>query len=165
MKRTNILLAATALASLTALPAHAGDVVVKYIDPDHFSDLATQRSEEDANMKTLQAHLQQLGARLPAGQVLRVDVLDVDLAGTVRHNRIGDKRVTSGLADAPHFKLRYALEANGRVIKSGEDQLTDIDYTHGNTMIGFNRGRLYYEKQLLTRWFMANFAPEAQAAR
>jgi hypothetical protein len=165
MKRTRHLLAAAAmLASLAASQAFAGEVVVRFIDPDRFTDLGTQRSDEAANMRALGAHLQQLGARLPAGQVLRVDVLDVDLAGYVRHGRVGDRRVASGRADAPHFQLRYSLESGGKVVKTGTEQLTDLDYIHGLAG-GPAHGPLHYEKRLLTTWFNASFVPESQAAR
>ncbi len=50
-----------------------------------------------------------------AGQVLKIDVLDLDLAGTVRPARrgAGDIRIVRGGADAPHIRVRYALTAGG----------------------------------------------------
>lgn len=163
MKPTRILLAAV-MSALASAAAFAGTADVRYIDPDRFTDLATMRSQEHANMTAFESHIRELAAGLPAGQVLRVDVLDVDLAGTVRHNRAGDRRVASGLADSPHFYLRYALESNGQVVKSGQDRVSDLDYNHGFAAVRSN-SPLYYEKRLLTRWFTGNFMPEAQAAR
>src|SRR4051812_20977153 len=92
MKRTLTLLAALAIAPLAAL---AGTAEVRYLDPGRFTDLATSRTDEESNMKALGAHLQVLAQALPAGQVLRIDVLDVDLAGYVRHGPRGDRRIAS----------------------------------------------------------------------
>jgi uncharacterized lipoprotein YbaY len=162
MKRTRMLLAALAFTPLAAL---AGTADVRFIEPDRFTDLASARAEEAANMAAIGAHLRQLAAALPADQVLRVDVLDVDLAGTVRHNSRGDKRVASGRADAPHFHLRYALEANGKVIRTGDEHVTDIDYMHTGLSMGRSHSPLYYEKRMLSQWFTRNFVPDGQAAR
>lgn len=162
MKPPRIVLAALALASGSAF---AGTAQVRFIDPDHFSDLATTRSEEPNNMKAFVAHFQQLAAALPAGQVLQVDVLDVDLAGAVRHNSRGDKRVASGRADAPQFHLRYALESGGQVVRSGEEHVTDLAYMNSDLSVGRSHSPLYYEKRLLSQWFTRTFVPEAQATR
>ena len=166
MKRTHSLLAAAAvaaLASFASLPARAGEAVVRYVDPDRFSDLATTRAQEQETMNALSSHLQQLAAGLPAGEVLHVDVLDVDLAGYVRHGRRGDVRINNGRADAPMIRLRYSLESQGRVLRSGEEQLVDLAYIEP-TGSWRSHGQFYYEKRMLSAWF-ARTIGETHAAR
>jgi len=114
-------------------------------------------------MNALSSHLQQLAAGLPAGEVLHVDVLDVDLAGYVRHGRRGDVRVNNGRADAPRIHLRYTLESQGRVIRSGEDRLVDLAYIEP-TGSWRSHGQFYYEKRMLSGWF-ARTIGETHAAR
>jgi hypothetical protein len=160
MKPSRILLATLALASGAAL---AGQADVKFIDPDRFADAGTSYSDRQDVLNTLANHLQRLAAGLPAGQVLRVDVLDVDLAGYTRYGRRGNVRVIDGRADAPEIRLRYSLESNGQVIRSGDERVFDLDYMHA-TASWRATGPLYYEKRLLSQWFARNFG-EAHAAR
>ena len=162
MKAIRILPAAVAIAALASATAIAGTADVKFIDPGKYTDLATSPTQESDTMKALAAHLQKLAAGLPADQVLHVDVLDVDLAGYVRPTRRGNVRVNNGLADAPALHLRYTLEARGQAIKSGDERITDLAYTHTSSLR--STGQLYYEKRLLNDWFARAFG-ERLAAR
>ncbi|HWI83992.1 DUF3016 domain-containing protein [Ramlibacter sp.] len=149
------------LAPLAALScaAAAGAVQVSFVDPASFTDLGTSRWDEAANMQAIERHLQSLGARLlPADQVLTVDVLEVDLAGTVRPSRLGspDLRVITGTADFPRLHLRYTLARQGVTERSGEDRLADLNYTRGLRTPAESQS-LYYEKRMLDAWFKGRF--------
>ena len=161
MNLSRTLLAAAALASSTAF---AGTADVKFIDPDTMTDLATNRFEERDTMRSLTNHFEQLAARLPADQVLHVDVLDVDLAGTWHETHRGRVRTVTGRADPPKFHLRYTLESRGQVLRTGEDRLTDIDYTN-HLFTGRTSAPLYFEKRVLDHWFRENFAPQVASSR
>lgn len=153
MKPSPLLIAATTLACSTAF---AGTAEVKFVDPARFTDLATSRAQEAETMNALASHLQRLAAGLPADQVLRVDVLDVDLAGYAHPTRRGNVRVNNGLSDAPMVYLRYTLEANGQPIKTGEERVTDLGYQDASGSWR-SHGQFYYEKRLLTDWFGRTF--------
>ena len=159
MRPTRFLFAALALASCAAF---AGTVDVKFIDPAHFTDLADTPSDEPEVMAMLSRHLQDLGAQLPANQVLHVDVLDVDLAGMWRQTPRGRVRTVGNRQDPPKFILRYTLESQGQVLRSGEDRVTDLDYANRFTNRASNVP-LYYEKRLLSEWFARGFGAQAQA--
>jgi hypothetical protein len=159
MRPTRFLFAAVALASSAAF---AGTVDVKFIDPDHFSDLATNSADEPEVMGMLTRHLQNLGAQLPANEVLHVDVMDVDLAGEWRVTSRGRVRTVGNRHDPPKFLLRYTLEQQGQVLRSGEDRVTDLDYANRFTTRASNEP-LYYEKRLLSEWFARGFGAQAQA--
>ena len=154
MNRSRILCVA---AALSCAGAFAGTADVKFIDPARMSDLATNRSEEPDTMKALTQHIQQLAARLPADQVLRVEFLDVDLAGSWHETPRGRVRTAKNRADPPKFHLRWSLESNGQVLRSGEERLTDIDYTN-HVFPQRTSTPLYYENRLLDDWFAREFS-------
>ena len=155
MTLSRILFAAAALVSSAAF---AGTADVKFIDPANMSDLATNRWEEADTMRTLTNYMQQLARKLPADQVLHVDFLDVDLAGTWRDTPRGRVRTVRNRADPPKFHVRYTLESHGQVIRSGDDRLTDLDYTN-HVFLNNASTPLYYEKRVLDEWFTHTFVP------
>ncbi len=149
------------LLALAGPASAAGSVNVAFVDATRYADAGTTRWEEAANLKALADHLQSLGARfLRDGEVLKVEVLDVDLAGSTRPARRSgtEIRVLKGGADWPRIALRYSLEANGAPVRSAQESLTDLDYLR--SLAGSNRSEsLHYEKNMLEKWFKANFGP------
>jgi hypothetical protein len=150
-------------ALLASSAAFAGTADVKFIDPDNFSDLATNKWEEPDTMKAIANHIQHLAQQLPSDQVLHVDVLDVDLAGSWRQTSRGRIRTVTNRADPPKFHLRYTLESRGQVLRTGDERLTDIDYTH-HVFLNRTSTPLYYEKRLLDQWFARDFGTQLQAS-
>lgn len=148
------------LAFLAALSgaASAGTVQVNFVHPESYADIGTDKWNEGENMNTLARHLEALGAKyLPADETLRIDVLDVDLAGTVRppNPARGPVRVLDGRADAPKIHLRYVVSGPG-LERTGDENITDLDYLHGPAGAR-NTDSLYYDKRMLTKWFTARF--------
>lgn len=166
MKRLPHQLLLGAVCALLASPVvAAGTVKVDWVAPATYTDAGTTRWDERDNLRELAQHLQRLGERhLRAGEELRIDVLDVDLAGWVRPSRSTgtDLRIVRGGADWPRFGLRYSLLVNGKLVKSGSETVADMDYSR---RVGHLRGTepLHHEKQMLERWFRATFV-EQQAA-
>ena len=161
--RSTLLAACLAAA---AAAAHAGGVVsVTFVEPDKFADSGTNAADRSANLKVLEQHLKQLGQRyLGDGQSLQIEVTEVDLAGSTRPSRRSGEeiRIVRGMADWPRIELRYALEAGGQKLKSGEAKIADLNYTGHIASYG-SRDPLRYEKQMLDAWFKATFAaPPAQ---
>ena len=150
-----------------ALPAAvAGSVTVTFAKAGRFADTGATPWEERANLDRLAGHLQALGKRhLPEEQSLKIEVLEVDLAGTLRPSRraAGEVRIVRGRADWPRIGLRYTLEQGGKPLLSGEESLADLDYTHG---IAAGRGSepLHYEKQMLDAWFKARIVERRAAS-
>jgi hypothetical protein len=147
---------------LAAAGAQAGGVVnVTFVEPDKFYDSGNTQFDKPTNLKTIETFLQELGTRhLPDGQVLDIEVLNVDLAGYTRPTRNGDLRVVRGGADWPSFQLRYKLSAGDQALKQGEERVADLNYT--NKIPSYStREPLRYEKQMLDGWFRARFtAPQ-----
>jgi len=157
-----------ALAGMLVLAAGSAGaaVTVSYVAPDKFSDLPFVPWEREQTLKDLTEHFTRLGNSLPPGQDLRIEVLDVDLAGraipSVRMGR--DIRVMRGQADWPRIQLRFSLEQNGQVLKSGEAQLSAMNYLDQHTRY-FDSEPLRYEKQMIDDWFEKNIGPLPRSRR
>jgi hypothetical protein len=157
-----------ALAGLLALVAGSASaaVTVSYVAPDNFSDIPFSTWEREDTLKELTSHFTKLGEGLPPGQDLRIEVTDIDLAGHATPGaRTGrDLRILRGRADWPRMTLRYVLEQNGQVLKSGEAQLSDMSYLdHVNRY--FDTEPLRYEKQMIDDWFEKTIGPLPHRSR
>jgi hypothetical protein len=148
-------LAAAALAA-AAMPTIAGRVDVA-VAPSNFTDAGNAVWEERPNAEALARHLQRLGERhLPADHVLSVELLDLDLAGTLDLRGTGPVRTVRGRTDFPSIRLRYTLSAPGRPAVTREEEVRDIQFTRG---LSSDRNQpLAYEKRMLDRWFAERFA-------
>ena len=151
-------LLAAAVLSTASPSGAAGNAQVSYVQPDKFTDAGHGGFDRERTMQSLTQHFDTLGKRLPDGQTLRVEVLDVDLAGEVWPRGPHEVRVLRGRADWPHLTLRYTVLDNNRTVKAGEARLTDMAYL-------FDRHRqaqysdLPFEKRMLDRWFKEEIAP------
>jgi hypothetical protein len=145
--------AVTLLLSVSA--AWAG-VNVTYVKPEEFFDIpALQR---DRVLKDINDHFTALGARLPPGQNLEIEITALVLAGrTIPQHRTAEEiRVLKGGADWPSMHLRYRLESNGQVTRRGEDDLANMMYLQRMNNYPQNEN-LRYEKQMIDDWFSARF--------
>ncbi|MGJ7916077.1 DUF3016 domain-containing protein [Massilia sp. LXY-6] len=156
-----------ALASLFALAAgNAGAAVtVTYVNPDNFTDLPFGSPEREDALKDLTEHFNRLGSSLPPGQDLRIDVLDVDLAGRPipRPQAVREVRILRN-TDWPRMELRYSLEQNGQVLKSGEARLSDMAYLDRRSRY-FDNVTLRYDKQMIDDWYQSTIGPMPRNAR
>jgi hypothetical protein len=153
------LLGACAVALLAAggPAAAAGMAEVSYIQADKFSDAGRTPSDREEVQKSLTAWLQKLALDLPDKETLKVEVLDIDLAGEIRPGRVHDIRVLRGGADWPRIKLRWTLTGPGVAATSGEAQLSDMAYLQGVSAGEAHNDNFYFEKRLLQKWFKETF--------
>jgi hypothetical protein len=153
-KAWNFIACAALATTALGVPASvtAGTVSVNWIEAEHFSDAGFGAFDRERNLKTLADYLQALGMRLPDGQSLRLDVLDVDLAGREDWHRGQEVRVLRGRADWPRISLRWSLQEDTQPTRSGQIDLADMNYLYDGP---FERSgeALYYEKRMLLRWF------------
>ena len=157
-----------AIGFAASAPASAGTAEITWHDPQKYADAGAGDRERQDNLRILTGYLQSLAAKnLPEGQQLRLEVLDLDLAGTVEPSRRTalEHRVVRGMADWPSMTVPYELrDAAGAVLRSGEERLKDLNYTHNLRQAGARNTDLYYEKYMLDHWFRERFGPQKQAA-
>lgn len=153
MHRSFFARALSALALLASTAVMAGGLIEVSFKPlDQLTDVGRGR-EAERSVQSLAEHFKSLASRLPDGQTLKVEVLDVNLAGELRPDRRGGEvRVMKGGADWPALDLRWTLSGGGRALASGEDHLADMAYlTH--TPRALHDTVLPYETRLIDRWF------------
>lgn len=146
--------AALSSALLAPLAAQAaGQVQVKWIDPDKYADAGRGALDRERTLKALGEHLQSLGQRLPEGQTLSLEVTDVELAGEIDpfFRLHQDVRVLRGQTDWPRISLRYTLSEGTRTLASGAADLSDPNYLYRGLRVS-QRGELAYEKRMLDDW-------------
>lgn len=154
--RTMALLGLFALGAGTA----SAGVTVKYIEADKFSDLPFATWDREEALRDLADYFTELGKNLPAGQDLAIEVTDIDLAGRDFPETPGPRelRILKGMADWPIINLRYTLTENGKVIKSGEERLADMNYLQRINRLSDTES-LRYEKRMIEEWFYKTIAP------
>ena len=144
----------TGFSAMAPLVANAA-VTVTFTKADQYVDVPFSPSDRDATLKTLKEHFEKLGGKLPSGQDLKIEVLDVDLAGRAEPSSMSsanELRVLRGGADWPMIQLRYSVEAAGKPLKQGEARISDLNYL--NHMNRYPSGEsLRYEKAMLDDWF------------
>ena len=151
-------LAACTLA-LSAGSACAGTAVISFLHPERFADAGRGRDAEQVQA-ILRGHLQALAAsKLPAGQTLKVEFKDIDLAGQLRPLPHGgqDVRVLKGAADWPRLSLHYRLSDAARTLDSGDEDLADLGYLQRTRSLR-SSDALPFEQRLLSDWFSRRFA-------
>ena len=158
----------SSLAALVLLAATTGaawaQVSVSYVKPDEFMDMPHGQIDRERVLKDFTQYFAKLDKKLPAGQQLKIEVLDIDLAGRLWPRRSGgeDIRIMNGGADWPHMKLRYTLEENGTVLRSGESDLSNMMYQQRMTRLS-DSDPLRYEKQMIDDWFEKTILPKVAA--
>jgi hypothetical protein len=156
MTRTALAAAMALLASSAAL----AEVTVTYTKPDDYTDVPRSGYDRERTLKDFSAYFATLNKKLPAGQDLKIEVLDIDLAGRLYPRRGGeDIRVMTGGADWPRMHLRYTLEENGQVLRSGDDNLSNMNYQQSRSSY-FDSDPMRYEKQMLDDWFNKAIVPK-----
>lgn len=151
-------LLAAALAAAAGPALAVGSAQVTYVQPEKFADIGFGSLDRERTLLSLSQHIEALGKRLPDGQTLRVEVLDVDLAGEVWPGGARELRILRGRADWPHMTLRYAVLEGNRTVKSGEARLADMNYLFSPPRSTQNTD-LPYEKRMLDNWFKEVIAP------
>ena len=163
MKSATRTLLAAALALLASSAALA-DVTVSYVKPDEFADLPRNAIDRERVLKDFSDYFATLNKKLPPGENLKIEVLDIDLAGRMWPRRNGgeDIRILNGGADWPRMHLRYTLEQDGKVLRSGDEQLSNMNYMQGVSRYS-DGDTLRYEKQMLDDWFKKVIVPQLAA--
>ena len=149
------LLSAVVLAALTGAAGAAPEV--KFGDSSEFADFGDSVLERERNEKELTAFLIKLGQRLPAGQQLRFEVKDINLAGELEwlFGHTQRLRVMRN-ATLPYLEFSYVLSESGKRVREETVQLRELDYLN-SVPARWRNESLGYEKAMLERWFVRTF--------
>ena len=134
----------------------AGAVEVRFVDADRYADIGWRALDRERNLERLRAHFEGLSARLPDGQRLAIEVLDVDLAGEeMPSHRLEPVRVLRGRADWPRMQLRWQLSGPAAASRSGEEWLSDMSYLVRQPPVSAVSEALPYDLRMVDDWFQA----------
>ena len=141
-----------AITFLTICAGASAAAKVSFVNPEKMTDVPRFGSDLESMEMVFREHIDELAAKLPAGQELKVEFLDIDLAGDVFPRvPVRDIRVMKGMADWPRMHLRYSIEQDGKVLRSGDREVADPNYLMGSSRY---QSEMYaHEKQLLDDWF------------
>jgi hypothetical protein len=144
------------LASIALAGGVQAAVVVTFKEPERYSETGVFRDDGPAAMEHIDAHLKRLGQRyIPADQTLRIEVLDMDLAGEQHMGSRGQEvRVMRGRADWPRIKLRYTWERPNVPAQSAEETVSDMAYLQRTVP---STEAFAHEKRMLETWFKQRF--------
>jgi hypothetical protein len=145
---------------LLASAAASAAVTVNFVKPENYPDMPFSPVDRDRTLKDIGDYITSLGTNLPQGTDVRIDVLDLDLAGRLEPSRRGDRdiRIMRGGADWPRMKLHYSIESGGKVVNSGDADLQDMDYQFSANRLS-DSDPLRYEKKMIDDWFYKTIAP------
>lgn len=132
-------------------------VTVTFTGSDRYTDTGGHLNDVRDVTGELERHLHRLGAaHLAPGQLLNIEVLDIDLAGEVRFRPrdATELRILRGGIDWPRLRLRYFVESSGQAGERREETVSDMNYL----LRPVRRGEwLSYEKRMLDTWFKDRF--------
>ncbi|VVO42970.1 DUF3016 domain-containing protein [Pseudomonas fluorescens] len=159
------------MGSMTQPFAATTSVEVNFKNPESFRDASLnttgdETGADDYVMKELRSSLEQLGKRyLQPGQVLQIEVSDIDLAGRFEPWHVNASQVRF-MRDItwPSMKLHYVLKQNDQTIRQADAQLSDKFYLQRPGRAA-NSDRLYAEKAMLADWFRIEFQKQNLSGR
>jgi hypothetical protein len=177
--RRFILLAGLGLASAGAFAASdtapaAPRVTITFDHPEKYTDLRSDYTDYDNArgqsqfLPALKEHIERVAGRnLSAGDKLAVTFTDIDLAGDFEpwHGpQFDDIRILKSIY-VPRLKLEFTVtDADGKVLRHGKRELTDLSYQSRITM-AFRDDPLRYEKDMLDDWIRTDIRSGTPVAK
>ena len=136
----------------------AAEVIVTFENPDEFTDIdydyRGNKRGQKVYLPQIEKYIVRTGQKyLEEGEVLRITFTDIDLAGMHEPWRappMDDVRIVKSIYP-PRMSFSYELtDAEGTVIKSGEERLVDISFDF--RMRTSTWDELYYDKEMFRDW-------------
>ena len=160
MKKSILLITLFSAGFLLSPSAFAATSEVTWTDYKSYRDIDPgnegRKSFRERTFKDLEKHFAKLAETLPEGQVLKIDVTDVDLAGDTNAAGIHRTRIIKQIY-SPRMNFSYELlDASGKVIQSEEVSIRDMNFMSGSNL-KYRSKSLGYEKKMLDDWFKDTF--------
>ncbi len=161
MKKIKIVLITLLSFSLVSFGGMAANVEINWVEPENYKDVrpgnhGSKKKFEEQVFYTLEKHFTKMAEQLPEGQLLTVNVTDIDLAGDTMIGGINQYRVIKGVYH-PRIEFSYQLVDDKGVSRyNGEINLKDRHFKSGSTG-RYKNDFLSYEKLMLDKWFKKTF--------
>lgn len=145
-----------------ASAAAAGELQVRFIEPERFTDARLDPSYGSSPrlLHIIEQHLQGLADRcLGPSQALEIRVLDIDLAGRQEwwhRSGASDLRVMREIT-WPRIHLAYTLRRDKADVVEARELVSDMNYLWNSASVRGDSVPLPYERAMLTRWFEGRF--------
>lgn len=158
-KLTAIIIAFYSFASLSGV-ANAATAEVTWTDYEKYRDIdpgeGHRKHFRENTFYNFEKHFTKLAAKLPEGQVLKIEVTDVDLAGDTHAAGISRLRIVKDIY-FPRMKFSYQLlDAGGNELEANAVELKDMSFMMSATL-RYKNESLRYEKQMIDDWFFDTF--------
>ena len=159
-KLTITLLVMFTFVSLTKF-TYAATSEVTWVDHEKYRDIQSgnesRKHFRERIFYDLEKHFSQLAEDLPEGQVLKIKVTNLDLAGDTHIGGINQLRFIKNMY-FPRMNFSYELvNADGSIIvTSDEVALKDMTFMMSSNLKYRNKS-LGYEKKMLDDWFAETF--------
>lgn len=152
---TTTLIALFTLVSLQSV-AYSATSEVTWKDHKKYRDIRegnnNRKSFRERTFKSFEEHFSKLAEKLPEGQVLKIEVTDVDLAGDTLVGGIDRMRIVKDIY-SPRMNFSYQLvNADGSVVVTDKIVLKDMNFMR-STRLKYRNDSLGYEKKMLDDWF------------
>jgi hypothetical protein len=165
MKKSSLLLTSGAISIVASLLMSqsllAATVEMNWIEPGTYDDIRSgdqnRKAFRERTFKILEKHFIKLAASLPQNQRLKVDILNIDLAGEIDFSGARQVRILRE-SYFPRFNLSYQLiDDNNEIVMSGSDKLKSINFLQSSNL-RYRNEPLGHEKKMLDVWFKGVFA-------
>lgn len=145
---------------LLAPSVMAAEVEIKWTEPDEYSDIHAGENHRkhfrEQTFNNFDKHFSKLAGQLPEGQILKIEVTNVDLAGTTFHSGINRIRVVKDMYP-PRMAFSYRLiKADNSIVLEGKADLKDMNFMMGKSL-RYRNDSIGYEKGMLDNWFSSTF--------
>jgi len=141
--------------------AYAATSVITWTDHEKYRDIRPsnhggRKHFRENTFKNFEKHFTKLSGNLAKGQVLKIDITDVDLAGDTLVGGIDSLRIVKEIY-SPRMNFSYQLvNADGSEVVSADVVLKDMNFMTGSHL-RYRNDSLGYEKKMLDDWFFKTF--------
>lgn len=142
--------------------AYAATSEVTWVDYEKYRDIYPNNNESrkyfrERTFKNFEKYFAKLAENLPEGQVLKIKVTDVDLAGDVLFSGGPHRLRVVKEIYFPRINFSYQLvNADGSEVIADEIVLKDMNFMIGSNL-KYRNDSLGYEKKMLDKWFKETF--------
>ena len=134
---------------------------MNWAKPGTYDDIRSggqnRKAFRERTFKVIEKHFIKLAANLPKNQILKVDILNIDLAGEIDFAGARQVRILRE-SYFPRINLSYQLmDDDNAIVMSGSDKLKSMNFLQSSNL-RYRSESLGHEKKMLDVWFKGTFA-------